>query len=54
MASGGGTRSAAKAGSWYESNPRRLREQLESWLKIPTFINPAKALIVPHAGYSYR
>ncbi|KAH8086820.1 MEMO1 family [Filobasidium floriforme] len=56
------TRSATHAGSWYSNNPATLRAQLEKNLSavkpIPELdfdppIQKCKALIGPHAGYSY-
>ncbi|GAA5988755.1 hypothetical protein JCM10908_006157 [Rhodotorula pacifica] len=58
------TRTATHAGSWYTDNRTRLDEQLEQWLEATS--NPStgeplkeapvegcKAIIAPHAGYSY-
>ena len=47
-------RCASHAGSWYDSNPNRLRDQLEQHLEKTQYKGKAKALIVPHAGYAYR
>jgi len=54
------TRRAQKAGSWYESNPRALHQSLDKYLANAAQnmqANKANALlravIVPHAGYSY-
>ncbi|XP_064599859.1 protein MEMO1-like [Liolophura sinensis] len=42
------------AGSWYTDNPSTLNHQLENWLsKAPVVQTPARAIIAPHAGYSY-
>ncbi|CAI2353493.1 unnamed protein product [Caenorhabditis sp. 36 PRJEB53466] len=47
-------RSASHAGSWYNSNPRDLDRQLTKWLdNAGDRIGTARALISPHAGYSY-
>jgi AmmeMemoRadiSam system protein B len=49
-------RRASHAGSWYEARKERLRGQLQSWLAAPSDTEiPAgcRAIIVPHAGYSY-
>jgi AmmeMemoRadiSam system protein B len=49
-----GTRSATHAGSWYTDDAHSLGEQLSTWLsKAPGVGGPPRALIVPHAGYSY-
>ncbi|KAL1408294.1 hypothetical protein Q8F55_005100 [Vanrija albida] len=57
-----GVREASHAGSWYTSNGAQLRAELESYLakvtplSSPAFSPPvanAKAVIAPHAGYSY-
>ncbi|GAA5891600.1 hypothetical protein JCM6882_004525 [Rhodosporidiobolus microsporus] len=58
------TRQASHAGSWYTDNARKLDEQLSGWLaatekpqegdalkEIP--VKGCKAIIGPHAGYSY-
>ncbi|GAA5822378.1 hypothetical protein JCM3770_002370 [Rhodotorula araucariae] len=58
------TRRASHAGSWYTSDGRKLDHQLETWLKAtdaPKEGDPlphpptkgCKAIIGPHAGYSY-
>ncbi|KAK7058928.1 hypothetical protein VNI00_001552 [Paramarasmius palmivorus] len=47
-------RSASHAGDWYTSNSTRLDSQLSQWLAdvdIPA--RKLKAVIAPHAGYSY-
>lgn len=47
-------RQALHAGSWYESSSERLEQQLNSWLDdVNDSHSPAKAIIAPHAGYSY-
>ncbi|KAI0396495.1 UPF0103-domain-containing protein [Xylariaceae sp. FL0594] len=56
-----GTRRAGKAGSWYEEDPSVLSQQLDRWLdsvaksidNSDTPIPGARAIIAPHAGYSY-
>ncbi|NP_001337309.1 Protein MEMO1, partial [Caenorhabditis elegans] len=48
------TRSASHAGSWYNANQRDLDRQLTKWLdNAGPRIGTARALISPHAGYSY-
>jgi len=48
------TRLASHAGSWYSQVPHTLAEQLNSWLGTAAkTVERAKALICPHAGYSY-
>ncbi|XP_031567969.1 protein MEMO1-like [Actinia tenebrosa] len=47
-------RKAKHAGSWYSSNARELNNQLDGWLStVNTVYRPARAIIAPHAGYSY-
>eukprot|EP00047_Mylnosiga_fluctuans_P022472 m.120444 g.120444 ORF g.120444 m.120444 type:complete len:288 (-) comp9271_c0_seq4:3328-4191(-) len=47
-------RVASHAGSWYSENPSELSAQLQGWLNSATGQHqPAKAIISPHAGYSY-
>jgi len=47
-------RSASHAGSWYSSNGAELDKQLQAFLdKAPLTNSAARALICPHAGYSY-
>lgn len=47
-------RRATHAGSWYTDDPRALDKQLEGWLsRVPNADKPARAIIVPHAGYRY-
>eukprot|EP01097_Dermamoeba_algensis_P007013 TRINITY_DN438_c0_g1_i4.p1 TRINITY_DN438_c0_g1~~TRINITY_DN438_c0_g1_i4.p1 ORF type:complete len:291 (+),score=42.16 TRINITY_DN438_c0_g1_i4:81-953(+) len=52
---GASVRRAAKAGSWYSEEEALLRSELDSWLAAAnTSSSPnLKALIAPHAGYSY-
>ncbi|GAA5843432.1 hypothetical protein JCM9279_002100 [Rhodotorula babjevae] len=58
------TRTASHGGSWYTSDRRKLDQQLSTWLEAtahPTKGDPlreapvkgCKAIIAPHAGYSY-
>ncbi|CAL8078913.1 unnamed protein product [Calicophoron daubneyi] len=47
-------RTDSHAGSWYVDDAERLGSQLSSWLCKPSEdLKPAKAIIVPHAGYKY-
>jgi len=50
-------REASHAGSWYTDQGAALSEQLEGWLAAVETSNdssaPSRALISPHAGYSY-
>jgi len=47
-------RKASHAGSWYSDNPNELNAQLTQWLNQASYTHgPAKAIISPHAGYSY-
>ena len=48
------TRRASHANSWYSGNPAQLERELTSWLAAADQTShPAKAVICPHAGYSY-
>eukprot|EP00123_Amoebidium_parasiticum_P012214 comp21198_c0_seq1/m.28795 comp21198_c0_seq1/g.28795 ORF comp21198_c0_seq1/g.28795 comp21198_c0_seq1/m.28795 type:complete len:293 (-) comp21198_c0_seq1:61-939(-) len=49
------TRRATHAGSWYTDSPSKLSQQLTDWLAeaSPPTHSPARAIIAPHAGYSY-
>lgn len=52
------SRSASHAGSWYEKEGTKLEQQIEGWLaKAKASGQPAgpaaRAIIAPHAGYSY-
>lgn len=48
------TRRASHAGSWYVSNGSKLSEELASWLDgAQVTCGAARAIIAPHAGYSY-
>ena len=51
------TRNASHAGSWYESDGNRLNQQLTDWLRDAEHQSNnslvARAIIAPHAGYSY-
>jgi len=50
----GQVRRATHAGSWYTDNGAELSDQLDGWLaKAPSCMRPARAIIAPHAGYSY-
>ncbi|EGD72713.1 MEMO1 protein [Salpingoeca rosetta] len=48
-------RRATHAGSWYTDDGKELSGQLDAWLgKVGEAIMPgARAIIAPHAGYSY-
>jgi len=47
-------RRASHAGSWYSDSVKELGKQLENWLSKSELIQgPARAIIVPHAGYVY-
>uniref|UniRef100_A0A914HGL5 Protein MEMO1 n=1 Tax=Globodera rostochiensis TaxID=31243 RepID=A0A914HGL5_GLORO len=50
----GRTRPASHAGSWYPESAKGLERQLSTWLNAagPT-IGAARAIISPHAGYTY-
>ncbi|MBI5354101.1 MAG: AmmeMemoRadiSam system protein B [Chloroflexi bacterium] len=44
------------AGTWYESNPKKLAEQIDSYLvdaQIPELNGKVIAVIAPHAGHIY-
>jgi len=48
------TRRASHANSWYSGNSQQLDRELTNWLAATTQIStPARAVICPHAGYSY-
>ena len=48
------TRRASHANSWYSGNGQQLDRELTTWLAATTQIStPARAVICPHAGYSY-
>ena len=53
------TRRASHAGSWYSNDRRTLSRQLAGWLAAAASASAteapvvAKAVIAPHAGYSY-
>ncbi|XP_046743332.1 protein MEMO1 [Diprion similis] len=48
------TRRASHAGSWYTDSGTELNKQLGSWLNAADLTHgPARAIIAPHAGYSY-
>lgn len=48
-------RQASHAGSWYSDDTRELDRQLAEWLDRagPALGQPARAIISPHAGYTY-
>jgi AmmeMemoRadiSam system protein B len=50
-------RKAMHAGSWYEANPRKLNDELNSYLAKADKTLPEhsrlRAIIGPHAGYRY-
>ncbi|XP_031661108.1 protein MEMO1 [Oncorhynchus kisutch] len=47
-------REASHAGSWYTASGSQLNTQLEGWLsQAQSTVSPARAIIAPHAGYSY-
>ena len=47
-------RNASHAGSWYNDNAKELDLQLSTWLaNVGPAIGQARAIISPHAGYSY-
>jgi len=49
-----GSRRASHAGSWYTSSGKELSSQLDKWLSKADVDAPAaRALIAPHAGYSF-
>jgi len=48
------TRKASHAGSWYSGSAKELNKQLDGWLSNAQLMHgPARAVIVPHAGYVY-
>ncbi|CAG8833885.1 41205_t:CDS:2 [Gigaspora margarita] len=56
------SRKAYHAGSWYTDNGPRLNKELSQWLEnvpvstedsVPIPVPGARAIIAPHAGYSY-
>ncbi|KAM3718136.1 Protein memo-1 [Dirofilaria immitis] len=48
-------RNASHAGSWYTNDPRELHRELTEWLSAAGSrqAQSARAIISPHAGYSY-
>uniref|UniRef100_A0A672QJ81 Protein MEMO1 n=1 Tax=Sinocyclocheilus grahami TaxID=75366 RepID=A0A672QJ81_SINGR len=47
-------REASHAGSWYTASGSQLNAQLEGWLsQAQSTAGPARAIIAPHAGYTY-
>ncbi|GFR76870.1 mediator of cell motility 1 [Elysia marginata] len=54
MSRNGRMRKASHAGSWYTNSGSELNAQLEGWLRRASeSLKPAKAIIAPHAGYSF-
>jgi len=56
MSGGSGVvRKATHAGSWYPDSAKELSRQLGDWLGQagPRIAGPARAIIAPHAGYTY-
>ncbi|CAJ0591889.1 unnamed protein product [Cylicocyclus nassatus] len=50
----GMARAASHAGSWYSSNPKELDRQISRWLDAAgERLGSARAIVSPHAGYSY-
>jgi len=48
------SRRASHANSWYSGNSQQLDRELTAWLANTSQIStPARAVICPHAGYSY-
>lgn len=48
------TRKASHAGSWYTDNGKELNKELTNWLNQANASHaPSKAIISPHAGYTY-
>lgn len=48
------SRKATHCGSWYSDSPDELSKQLDDWLlQADLSFGPARAIIAPHAGYSY-
>jgi MEMO1 family protein len=41
------------AGQFYPSNPKRLRDDLDSYCRFSGTLTEAKAIVAPHAGYMY-
>lgn len=47
-------RRATHAGSWYSSHGKELARELDGWLaEASEAAGPARAIIAPHAGFSY-
>ena len=47
-------RRASHANSWYSGNKEQLDRELAGWLGAATPVpGPVRAIICPHAGYSY-
>jgi AmmeMemoRadiSam system protein B/AmmeMemoRadiSam system protein A len=47
------TRQPAVAGAFYDGDPGTLRAEVERMLEASSSIEGVRALVVPHAGYSY-
>lgn len=48
------SRKASHAGSWYSDSSSELSRQLDRWLGAAELSHgPARAIIAPHAGYTY-
>lgn len=48
------SRKATHAGSWYTDSATELSRQLDNWLVAADLSHgPARAIIAPHAGYTY-
>ncbi|GAB0087474.1 MEMO1 [Sergentomyia squamirostris] len=48
------SREATHAGSWYTDSGNELNQQLDNWLTSAELsYGPARAIIAPHAGYTY-
>ncbi|XP_059611074.1 protein MEMO1 [Phlebotomus argentipes] len=48
------SREATHAGSWYTDSESELNRQLDNWLaNAELSYGPARAIIAPHAGYTY-
>lgn len=54
MSNRGNCRDAKHAGAWYSASGAQLNAQLEGWLShAHSSFRPARAIIAPHAGYTY-
>lgn len=47
------SRKASHAGSWYPSSSTTLASNITTYLSSPSSNRTPKALVLPHAGYSY-